>query len=130
MSYLIGIVVAFVGLMVIMQLAIRLKVRALRGKPLPELAAPWSKRLGGSASRLLYFFSPGCGACRPLTPRFREISQRRPESVFVVNVADDLALARALGVMATPSVVEVENGVIASYHVGRPPQQLMERWAS
>jgi thioredoxin 1 len=129
MTYLIAIVAAFVGLMVIMQLAIRLKVRALRGKPLPALAAPWSKRLGGHSSSLLYFFSPGCAACRPLTPRFHDMSQRHPKSVFVVNVADDLPLARALGVMATPSVVEVENGVIANYHVGRPPEQLMERWA-
>jgi hypothetical protein len=31
--------------------------------------------------------------------------------------------------MATPSIVEVENGVIANYHVGRPPEQLMQRWA-
>jgi thioredoxin 1 len=129
MTYLIGIVAAFVGLMVLMQLAIRLKVRALRGKPIPDLEAPWSKRLGASSSSLLYFFSPGCAACRPLTPRFQEMSHRRPKSVFVVNVADELPLARALGVMATPSVVEVENGVIANYHVGRPPEQLMERWA-
>lgn len=129
MTYLIGIVAAFVGLMVIMQLAIRLKVRALRGKPLPALEAPWSKRLGGHATSLLYFFSPGCAACRPLTPRFQELSQRRPQSVFVVNVADELSLARALGVMATPSVVELKDGVIANYHVGRPPERLMERWA-
>ncbi len=129
MTYIVGIVAAFVGLMVIMQLAIRLKVRALRGKPLPVLEAPWSKRLAGGASRLVYFFSPGCAACRPLTPRFQEMSQRHPKDVFVVNVADDLPLARALGVMATPSIVEVANGVIANYHVGRPPEQLMARWA-
>ena len=129
MTYLLVIVAAVVGLMVTMQLVIRLKVRALRGKPLPVLAGPWPQRLGGRASSLLYFFSPGCGACRPLTPRFQEMSQRRPGSVFVVNVADDLPLARALGVMATPSIVEVTNGIIVGYHVGRPPEPLMARWA-
>jgi thioredoxin 1 len=129
MTYLIAIVAAVVGLMMIMQLAIRLKVRALRGKPLPTLAAPWSKRLGGRSSALLYFFSPGCAACRPLTPRFQEMSQRQPKSVFVVNVADELALARSLGVMATPSIVEVKGGIIVDYHVGRPPEQLLARWA-
>ena len=128
MTYLIGIVAAVVGLMMIMQLAIRLKVRALRGKPLPALAGPWSKRLGGRSSSLLYFFSPGCAACRPLTPRFQEMSHRQPKSVFVVNVADELRLARALGVMATPSVVEITNGIVVDYHVGRPPEQLMTRW--
>lgn len=129
MTYLIGIVAAVLGLMMIMQLAIRLKVRALRGKPLPALMGLWSKRLDGQSSSLLYFHSPGCAACRPLTPRFQEMSQRRPNSVFVVNVADDLQLAQALGVMATPSIVEITNGVIANYHVGRPPEQLMVRWA-
>jgi thioredoxin 1 len=129
MTYLLAIVATVVGLMVIMQLMIRLKVRALRGKPLPALPGPWSMRLGGSSSSLLYFFSPGCAACRPLTPRFQEMSQRRPQSIFVVNVADELPLARALGVMATPSIVEVVNGIIAGYHVGRPPEPLMARWA-
>jgi hypothetical protein len=47
----------------------------------------------------------------------------------VVNVADDLSLARGLGVMATPSIVEVTNGIIVGYHVGRPPEPLMARWA-
>jgi thioredoxin 1 len=129
MMYLIGIVAVIVGLMAFMQLVIRLRVRALRGKPLPALAGTWSKRIGGRSSSLLYFFSPGCAACRPLTPRFQEMSQHRPKSVFVVNVADDLPLARALGVMATPSIVEVVNGIIVGYHVGRPPEPLMARWA-
>jgi len=129
MTYLLGIAAVIVGLMVIMQLVIRLKVRALRGKPIPTLAGPWSKRLAGRSSSLVYFFSSGCAACRPLTPRFQEMSQRRPKSVFVVNVADEQPLARSLNVMATPSIVEVTNGIIVGYHVGRPPEQLMARWA-
>jgi thioredoxin 1 len=129
MSYLVGIVVLFVGLMVAMQLAIRLRARAQRGKSLPELSGPWSKRLRGEASRLLYFFSPGCGACKPLTPRFEQLSRQRPGSVFVVNVAAELALARALNVMATPSVVEVANGIIVGFHVGLPPADVVARYA-
>ncbi len=129
MNYLLAIVAAVVGLMVLMQVMIRLKVRALRGKPLPALSGPWSKRLAGKTASLLYFFSPGCAACKPLTPRFKEMSDRRPKSVFVVNVAEELPLARALNVMATPSIVEVANGIIVGYHVGRPPEPLMARWA-
>jgi thiol-disulfide isomerase/thioredoxin len=121
--------IVLVGLMLLMQVAIRLKVRALRGKPLPELSGAWSKRLGGSAERLVYFFSPGCAACKTLTPRFEAIRQKKPNAVFVVNVADDLPLARALNVMATPSIVEIANGVVVGYHVGAPPAQLMQRWA-
>ncbi len=129
MVYLVGIVAAVVGLMVVMQLVVRLQARAQRGKPLPALSGAWSKRLGGRSRRLLYFFSPGCAACRPLTPRFQAMSRRQPGSVFVVNVAEDLPLARALNVMATPSVVEVESGIIVNFHIGPPPAELLARYA-
>jgi thioredoxin 1 len=129
MRYLLVLGAGFIGLMMVMQLLLRLRARAQRGKPLPELSGMWSRRLGGPSSRLLYFFSPGCGACRSLTPRFQALSQRQPGSVFVVNVAEELALARALNVMATPSVVEIANGIIVGFHIGPPPAELMARYA-
>jgi len=129
MTYLLAIVAGIVGLMVLMQLSIRLKARAQRGKPMPELSDGWAKRLGGRSSHLLYFFSPGCAACRSLTPRFQEISRRQPKSVFVVNVAEELSLARALNVMATPSTVEIADGIIVGFHVGLPPAEMMARYA-
>lgn len=129
MMYLLAAVAALFGLMVVMQVVIRLKARALRGKPLPELSGAWTKKLAGQSSRILYFFSPGCAACRPVTPRFQEMSKRRPKSVFVVNVAEELSLARALNVMATPSLIEVANGIVVGYHVGAPPTDVMARYA-
>jgi thioredoxin-like negative regulator of GroEL len=129
MAYLGAIVAVVVGLMVVMQLAVHLRARALRGKPLPKLAADWAKKLSGRSASILYFFSPGCAACKPLTPRFQEMSKHRPGSVFLVNVAEDLSLAQALSVMATPSVVEVANGIIVNYFVGPPPADLMARYA-
>jgi thiol-disulfide isomerase/thioredoxin len=129
MTYLFIIVAALVGLMVAMQLAIRLRARALRGKPLPALSDTWSKRLAGRDGSLLYFFSPACAACRSITPRIQEMSRRRPKSVFAVDVAEDLALARALNVMATPSLIEVANGIIVGYHIGPPPSEVMARYA-
>lgn len=129
MTYVLIGVGAIVGLMVAMQIAVRLRAWLLRGKPLPELPGSWSKKLAGRTGSILYFFSPGCAACRPLTPRFKEMSNRRPASVFLVNVAEDLNLARALKVMATPSVVEVADGKIVAYHVGPPPSDVMARYA-
>lgn len=118
-----------VALMAALQLFVRLRARALAGKPLPELPRAWTKKLGRNTGALLYFFSPSCGACRTITPRMTEMSRRRPTSVFVVNVADDLELARALKVMATPSVVEVADGKIVGYHVGPAPSDVLARYA-
>jgi thiol-disulfide isomerase/thioredoxin len=120
---------SLIGLMAALQIAIRLRARLLQGKPIPQLPGSWSKKLAGRTGSILYFFSPGCAACRPLTPRFKEMSNRRPTSVYLVNVAEDLDLARALKVMATPSLIEVADGKIVGYHIGPPPPAVMARYA-
>jgi thioredoxin 1 len=129
MTFLTIVVGTVLGLLVALQAVVRLRARTLRGKPLPGLPGSWTAKLAGQGVRLLYFFSPRCAACRPLTPRFAELRERRPTSVFLVDVAEDLALARALKVMATPSVVEIEDGRVVNYHVGSPPTELFARYA-
>ncbi len=129
MTYLVMAVAGFFALMALMQVMVRVRAGLLKGKPLPELPRAWQRKLQGSRGALVYFFSPGCAACRPLTPRFKEMSTRRPMSVFAVDVAQDLDLARALKVMATPSVVEIADGKVVGYHVGPPPAELMGRYA-
>ena len=127
-SLLIG-VALLISFVVAMQVAVRLRARLLRGKPIPDLPNAWARRLSGRGDTLLYFFSPGCAACRPLTPRFKQMSDRRPSSVFLVNVAEDLGLARAFKVMATPSVIEVADGKVVGYHIGAPPADVLARYA-
>jgi len=129
MTYVLMGIGAIVALIVTMQVAIRVRARLLRGKPLPALPGSWPKRLGGRGGSVVYFFSPGCAACRSLTPRFKEMSHRRPGSVFLVDVAEDLRVAQAFQVMATPSVVEVVDGPLVGYHIGPPPSDLMARYA-
>jgi thiol-disulfide isomerase/thioredoxin len=127
-TILLVVAVAFIGLVVGMQLLVRGKARAMLGKPLPALTGATGARLAQSARALVYFFSPSCGACVRLTPRFRELSQKNP-AVFVVDVMQDMALARGLGVMGTPSVVEIADGKIVGYHVGNIPPEVMTRFA-
>jgi len=127
-TILLVVAVAFIGLVVGMQLLVRGKARAMLGKPLPALTGTTGARLAQSARALVYFFSPSCGACVRLTPRFRELSQKNP-AVFVVDVMQDMSLARGLGVMGTPSVVEIADGKIVGYHVGNIPAEVMTRFA-
>ena len=124
-----AVVLLVVGLLVALQVAVRLKARALRGRPLPALPGPLGARLATAPRALVYLFSPSCSACRPLTPRFTELGRRRPD-VFVVDVNEELPLARALGVMGTPTVIEVVGGRVAGYHVGGVPAGLLERFAA
>lgn len=96
------------GFLVLSQLMVRQRARAFAGKLLPILPGALGKQLAAADRALLYFMSPQCGACRPWTARFKDMSARNP-AIHVVNVVEDLALARALGVMATPTTL-VKNG--------------------
>ena len=120
--------VALVVLMVGMQVLVRTRARAMVGKPVPALPGPTGAKLAESARSLVYFFSPSCGACVRLTPRFRALAQRNP-AVFVIDVMRELELARVLGVMGTPSVVELAQGKIVGYHVGSIPPEVIARFA-
>lgn len=120
--------VGFVVLMLGMQVLVRTRARAMLGKPLPRLAGSTGARLTQATRALVYFFSPSCGACVRLTPRFRALSQKNPD-VFVIDVMQEMELARGLGVMGTPSVVEIAGGTIVGYHVGAIPPEVMARFA-
>jgi thiol-disulfide isomerase/thioredoxin len=100
----------------------------MKGTKVPQLPGPIGARLSSAPRALVYFFSPSCGACKALTPRFLELSRKNP-SVFAVNVAQDLELARGLQVMGTPSVVEIESGTVVGYWVGQAPAEVLARFA-
>lgn len=118
---------SFVGLMVGMQLYLRLRVRSFKGKPVPTLPGRTGARVTSARHALVYFFSPTCAACRAITPVVRSLPGQ-DSSVFAVDVMQDLPLAQAFQVMATPSAVEVENGTIVGYHVGPIPPAVLQRF--
>ena len=117
----------FIALMVAMQVAVRLRARAQQGKAVPKLSGPLGKHIAKGRRALVYFHSPGCAACRPVTPRLKELSKKN-EGVYVIDVSEQMETARALAVMATPTFVEIEQGKIAAVHVGRAPEALLAKY--
>jgi len=111
------VIAAVTGGLASMQVAVRRRSRKLRGTSLPSLSGPAGERIARAPRGLVYFWSPTCGACRPLTPRVRALAAANPD-VVAVDVTQNPALARALGVMATPTFVEVAEGAIVAHHVG------------
>lgn len=120
---------SFVGLMFGMQVFLRLRVRGFTGKPVPALPGHTGARVTSAKHALVYFFSPTCAACRAITPVVRALPGQ-DSSVFAVDVMQDLPLAQAFQVMATPSAVEVENGTIVGYHVGPIPPAVLQRFSA
>lgn len=122
------VIVVLAGLMAGMQWLVRSRASAMRGKDVPALPEPLGRQLAGAPHALLYFFSPSCGACRPLTPRFTALSRTNP-AVHLVDVARDMGVARSFQVMGTPSVIEIANGKIVGYHVGAVPAEVLARFS-
>jgi len=128
LAFLLVIILGMVSLVVLMQVAVARRVRAMQGKAVPVLPGGTGGRIQRLDRALVYFFSPSCGACRAITPRVRELEAKN-EAVFAVDVMTDMELARALGVMATPSTVEIEGGKVVGYHVGAIPPAVFARFA-
>jgi thioredoxin 1 len=89
----------------------------MRGRAVPELDAMLNDAQRAQERLLVYFWSPGCGACRPMTPVMDKLAAERG-NVLKVNVAQSLALARRFGVMGTPSLALVEKGILKQLVVG------------
>ncbi len=111
---------AVVALMVGMQLFIRYKAAALKGRPVPELDGKAGKITKKGKPALFYFYSPSCGACASMTPAIKEMSQSN-DGVFPVDISKDMGTARKFGIMATPTVVVVKDRTIQEILIGPQP---------
>lgn len=129
-SIIIAAVVGFVVLnLVLAQVASR-RAKALEGKPLPDLPGDLGRRIAGSPRALVYFFTPSCAACRPITPRMKELA-KAGSPVFPIDASHELDLARALSVMATPTTLEVRDGQVVNAFIGAAlPASLWERFTA
>ena len=74
----------------------------------------------------LYFFSPKCGACIAMEKELAELKGVKVKRIDV-SVKDNLQLAKELGIMATPTLVLLENGVVQEVLIGvQKAQRLKE----
>ncbi|MDX2012811.1 MAG: thioredoxin family protein [Myxococcaceae bacterium] len=116
------VVIVVVGLMALQAVPLVL-ARRVRGRQVPELE-PFLSPAQRLAPRLLvYFWSPTCALCRPMS---KAIDAMGTDAVVKINVAEALPLAQAFHVMGTPSVAVVEGGTVKSLLVGARSQSQLE----
>ena len=109
----IGIVVLFFGMQFFMVFKMRLK----KGKTAPELSGKAGKLLQKGEQALFYFYSPGCRACKDMTPMMHQMSKYN-KGIFPIDISKDMNTAKKFGVMGTPSTVLVKAGTIKEFLVG------------
>ncbi len=97
------------------------RVEALADWP-AEIAAP---RPG--QGRLYYCFAPNCGPCRAMTQLIDRLQAEHP-ALIRVDVSCYPQIARYFGVMATPSFVWVQDGVVREVKVGAQRPAALAAW--
>lgn len=109
-----------IGALVIMYYArIYLTRFELIGKPCPiknpqDDSKPW---------QIFYFYSGRCSKCIGVTSVMEEHAKKHA-SIRTVNIATDLALAKKFNVLATPTVICVENDIVTDIHFGNNTLQV------
>jgi len=110
-------IATFIAVFVLLNFLPLWRARQARGRSVPELDALLTVAQRSQPRLLVYFWSPSCGMCRGMTPVIDKLAAERG-NVLKVNAADSVALAKHFGVMATPSLALVEQGVVKKLVVG------------
>ncbi len=101
------------------------RARRMRGRAAPD-PGQWLPEARGLDPVGLYLWSPACGMCKAMTPLVHQLAAEGLPLV-AVDVAGHPDLARALGVLATPSLVLVRDGRIERILVGAKGEQAIRR---
>lgn len=122
MHPLIDLVVGIVTALLLVQGGTRLLARRSIGRRVA--AAPGDDAPG----RVVYYFhAPRCGPCKAMTPVVDNLRQSFA-NLRKVDVTDEPELARRMGVMATPSFVVVDDGVITMVKLGPQRESALRSW--
>lgn len=117
MQWLLNILILLLLLFAMLRLFLLWRARHLEGKVAPPLHEVLPEGVKPQQRMLLYFYSEHCGACRNVTPLVDDLSRER-DGVVKVDVRRHIDTARRFGISVTPSLVLVDNGLIARMHIG------------
>ncbi len=108
-----GIILVFVAI----RFALVISMKQKQGRPAPELDGKMGKAIRRGKRVLLYFYGPTCPPCVQMAPIIEKIAQEVP-NIYKIDVTKEMPIARKFGVMGTPAVVVIENGVIQQFKMG------------
>jgi len=115
MSILFYLLSGMVAVVLLYQFSFYFSMLRMRGRSLSALSDGSVLKHKGHV--LLYFYSDRCAPCRDMTLLIDGLSSKH-DNVVKLNVQRDAALARALGIRATPTFVVVEDGKVSQALLG------------
>ena len=124
MNWIAGILIAFALLIAGLQIFMRIRARRMRGAPVPALPKRFEGDMESGRPLVFYFHSPGCRACRAMTPLMKEIAGKN-RNVFIMDASEDADTARRFGIMGTPSTIRVAEGKITDFLLGPQSREVL-----
>ena len=117
MMIVIYIILALVLLFFSLQMSMIISARKSKGKKVTGLQGKLKTLERNGSKGLVYFFSPGCRACKYQTPIIKEL-QSRHRNIFDIDISKDMQTARLFGIKATPTTILLENGMVKQVLLG------------
>lgn len=120
------IILAIVGFIIFMQLFVRVSTYLKKGKEISGIGGELGRKINSGEKLLVYFFSPMCGACRPVTPIIDKMKKEN-SNVYKIDVSQKPEIGRGFGVMGTPATIVVENKKISQYILGARTENFIRK---
>jgi len=124
METILYIVLTIVGLFVLMQLYIRLSAVLKKGKVIEGVKGKLGSDIRSGRKLLVYFYTNSCAACKPMTPMIDHL-KKEFKNIHKINLASEMDVARAFGVMGTPATILVEDQKIKSFNLGAKTESFL-----
>jgi len=116
-TWLAGIVLLLLVILVALQLVPRIQAHRALGRTLTGIPGPLGEAIDDGDRVLAVFSSPACPACRAQGEAV-DLLRKNFSSVHTINVVEQPALARTFGIMVTPTSVLVQRGRVRAFLVG------------
>lgn len=120
------VIVLPVSLLALLQTGIRWRSHQRVGRSAPDITALAGTTVVKDQRVLVCFHNRQCHTCKAMTPVVRKLAQTRKQ-LYPADVADHPQLARGFGLLATPTVFVVDNGVITGVRLGAQTEQQLLR---
>jgi thioredoxin 1 len=129
MMVILYIATAIVGFLVFIQINMLRMAKKSKGIRLSGLSGSMANLEKKGSKGLVYFFSPGCHACKMQTPVIKSM-QSDYKNIYDVDISKDFETAQIFGIKATPTTILVEDGVINQVLLGAKTKEVLENLIS
>lgn len=117
MNIVLIIVVSIVLLFIVLQFLMIRKSKSQKGKLIENVDGVIGEAVDKHQNLLIYFWGPGCAACKPQTKIIENLKQSY-DNILSFDISKDISRARKLGIMATPTILVIKNKVIEEVLIG------------